>query len=151
MSRTLLRTVAILAVSGLLGLGWNQFSGRGIALGANVYLEPGDQEVAVAEARARLAAGALVLDARPRAFYDMEHIPGSHPLPEDDFENAFAALEDRLRASLDVIVYCSGFGCEASHIVSRKLKERGIPAVVLSEGWPAWQEAGYPTTQGPQP
>ena len=61
-----------------------------------------------------------------------------------EFDRAFTALEPRLRASFDVVVYCSGFGCEASHLVARRLKERGIPAVVLSEGWPAWQEAGYP-------
>jgi len=35
--------------------------------------------------------------------------------------------------------------------VARKLKERGIPAVVLSEGWPAWTEAGYPTKEGAKP
>ena len=81
----------------------------------------------------------------------MSHIPGALALPEDDFDRAFTALEPRLRASFDVVVYCSGFGCEASHLVARRLKERGIPAVVLSEGWPAWQEAGYPIKEGPQP
>ena len=41
-----------------------------------------------------------------------------------------------------------GFGCEASHIVARKLKERGIPAAILHEGWPAWQDAHYPVREG---
>jgi rhodanese-related sulfurtransferase len=139
------------AVSALLGFAWNAFSGRGIPLRANAYLEAGDQEVSVAEAKERLAKGALVLDARPLPFYEMSHIPGAYPLPEDDFDRAFATLEPRLRQSFDVIVYCSGFGCEASHIVSRKLKAKGIPAVVLSEGWPAWTDAGYPVKEGPQP
>ena len=42
----------------------------------------------------------------------------------------------------------AGYGCEASHLVARKLKERGIPAVVLNEGWPAWTDAGYPIKEG---
>ena len=147
----LFRLAVILAAALGLGLGWNALSGRGVALGRNAYLSEGDEQIEAAEARARLDKGALFLDARPVAFYEMSHIPGALPLPEDDFDRAFAKLEPRLRSSFDIVVYCSGFGCEASHLVARKLKGRGIPAVVLSEGWPAWTDAGYPTKEGPQP
>ena len=140
----------LLAATGF-GLAWNSFSGRGVALGRNAYVREGDEEIKAAEAKALLDKGTLFLDARPVAFYEMSHIPGALPLPEDDFDKAFARIEPRLRSSLDIVVYCSGFGCEASHLVARKLKERGIPAVVLSEGWPAWTEAGYPTKEGAQP
>jgi rhodanese-related sulfurtransferase len=146
-----LRILAILAAASALGLAWNALSGRGLALTRNAYLHEGDEEIAPAEARARLDKGALFLDARPVAFYDMGHIPGALPLPEDDFDRAFARIETRLRSSFDIVVYCSGFGCEASHMVARRLKERGIPAVVLAEGWPAWTDAGYPTREGAQP
>ena len=81
----------------------------------------------------------------------MGHIPGAVPLPEEDFDRAFAALEPRLRSNFDIVVYCSGYGCEASHIVSHKLKEKGIQAAILIDGWPAWQEAGYPTRAGKNP
>src|SRR6185295_3283223 len=111
----------------------------------------GDETIAAVDARARLDKGALFLDARPVAFYEMSHIPGALPLPEDDFDRFFVKSEPRLRSSLEVIVYCSGFGCEASHLVARKLKEKGIPAVVLTGGWPAWTDAKYPTKEGPQP
>jgi rhodanese-related sulfurtransferase len=80
--------------------------------------------------------------------YDLERIPGALSLPEDDFDAAFAQLQPRLRGRFDVIVYCSGFGCEASHIVARQLKERGVPAIVLLDGIPAWQDAGYPLQAG---
>ena len=83
--------------------------------------------------------------ARPRIF------TRSFRTAEEDFDRAFATIEPRLRESLDVIVYCAGFGCEASHIVARKLKDRGIPAAILHEGWPAWQDAGYPVKPGRQP
>lgn len=145
------RAAIILAAGAALGLAWNALSGRGFALERNVFVKPGDELVEAGEARKRLDQGALFLDARPRDFYDMSHIPGALPLPEDDFDKALAPLEARLRGSLDVIVYCSGFGCEASHVVARKLKERGIPAAVLHEGWPAWTDAGYPTKSGREP
>jgi rhodanese-related sulfurtransferase len=145
------RIAVIVLAAAVLGLGWNQLSGRGFALSRNAYVAPGDEQVTAAEARARLDKGALFLDARPVAFYEMSHIPSALPLPEDDFDRAFAKIEPRLRSTFDIVVYCSGFGCEASHLVARKLKDRGIPAVVLSEGWPAWTDAGYPTREGAQP
>ena len=144
--------IAVLVAAGMAaGLAWNGLSGRGIALSGNVFVRPGDEVIEAAEAKARLDKGALFLDARPFDFYKMDHIPGALPLPEDDFDKHFAKIEPRLRSSFDIVVYCSGFGCEASHLVARKLKERGIPAVVLSEGWPAWTDAGYPTKEGAQP
>ncbi|PYQ42255.1 MAG: hypothetical protein DMF77_13490 [Acidobacteria bacterium] len=146
-----LRIVLIVAGAAVLGLCWNGLSGRGFALTQNAYLQEGDVEVDAAEARTRLDQGALFLDARPVAFYEMSHIPGAMPLPEDDFDRAFAKIEPRLRSTFDIVVYCSGFGCEASHLVARRLKERGIPAIVLAEGWPAWTDAGYPVKEGPRP
>ena len=147
------RVIAIPAAGLVLGLAWNAWSGRGLALAGNAFVREGDaiEEVEVQAARARIEKGALVLDARPRAFYDMSHIPGAWPLPEDDFDRGFAALEERLRSHFDIIVYCSGYGCEASHIVARKLAGQRIRAAVLHEGWPAWTDAGYPVKEGPQP
>lgn len=147
------RMAAIVFTGIGLGLGWNAASGRGFALGRNAFLLPGDQlvEIPVAEAKQRLERGALVLDARGWEFYKMGHIPGSLNLPMEDFENAFRKLEPKLRSGFDNIVYCAGYGCEASHIVVRQLKEKGVHAVILNEGWPAWQDAGYPTREGETP
>jgi rhodanese-related sulfurtransferase len=145
------RVMAIGLLGVALGLGWNAVSGRGFALDHNVMIKDGDEVVPVADARARIEKGALALDARPKDFYEMQHIPGALSLPEEEFDAAFARLETKLRASSDVLVYCAGFGCEASHIVSRKLKERGVGAAILQEGWPAWQDAGYPVKEGSEP
>jgi rhodanese-related sulfurtransferase len=147
------RLVAIVAVGIALGLPWNAWSGRGLALRSNAFVRPGD-DVEVVEApaaKARLDKGALFLDARPIDFYPMGHIPGALPLPEDDFDRAFAKLEDTLRRHFDIVVYCSGYGCEASHIVARKLREQGIQSAILHEGWPAWTDAGYPVKEGDTP
>jgi rhodanese-related sulfurtransferase len=146
-----IRIAAILSLGAALGLGANALSGRGIALGKNVLIRAEDEVIEAKEAKARLDKGALFLDARPLDFYRMEHIPGALPLPENEFEAAFAKLEPRLRSSFDIVVYCSGWGCEASHIVAGKLRERGIHAAILHEGWPAWNDAHYPTKTGDLP
>ena len=146
-----LRMAALLAFGLALGLLWNAASGRGIALTKNVFIKAEDDVIEAKDAKTRLDKGALFLDARPIDFYKMEHIPGALPLPEPDFEAAFVKLEPRLRTSFDIVVYCSGWGCEASHIVAAKLRERGIHAAILHEGWPAWTGAGYPTKAGDLP
>jgi rhodanese-related sulfurtransferase len=145
------RIALLLALGIALGLAWNAFSGRGIALSKNVFVRAEDELVEAKAAKAMLDKGALFLDARPVAFYEMEHIPSALPLPEDEFDKHFAKLEPLLRSRFDLVVYCSGYGCEASHIVAQKLRERGIHAAILHEGWPAWTEAGYPTKPGKEP
>jgi rhodanese-related sulfurtransferase len=147
----LLRAAAIVLSGALLGLAWNAASGRGIALSANVLVRAEDEIIDAREARARLDRGALFLDARPVDFYRMAHVPGALPLPEDGFEAAFARIEPQLRSRFDIVVYCSGFGCEASHLVAGRLRERGIQAAILQEGWPAWTDAGFPTREGDVP
>lgn len=139
-----MRTTAIVAVGAASGLLWNAASGRGFDVSRSVFVQAGDEVIPAADARARLDAGALFLDARPIDFWRMNRIPGALPLPEDDFDRAFPKVEDRLRRTSNVVVYCSGYGCEASHVVARRLRERGFPAVVLDEGLPAWEDAGYP-------
>ena len=147
------RVLVLVAVGAVLGLAWNSLSGRGFALNKNAFLKEGDalEEISPAEARKRLDKGALFLDARGKDFFDMSHIPGAASLPLDDFDRAFATLEPRLRSSFDIVIYCAGFGCDASHETARLLRKKGIHAVILAGGWPDWKDAGYPTREGPQP
>jgi rhodanese-related sulfurtransferase len=147
----LVRMALITVVGVTLGLAWNSLSGRGFDLGQSVFTQAGDQLVSASRARAWLDEGALFLDARPRDFWRMNRIPGALSLPEEEFDQAFAELEPRLRQNLNLIVYCSGYGCESSHIVARQLRQRGFPAVILDEGLPAWQDEGYPLDTEPRP
>lgn len=132
------------------GFLWNAASGRGFALGQSVLVQAGDELVRTADARALLDRGALFLDARPRDFWRMNRIPGALPLPEDDFDRALPEVEPFLRRASGIVVYCSGFGCEASHVVARKLRERGLIAAILDEGLPAWEDAGLPVDREPR-
>jgi rhodanese-related sulfurtransferase len=80
----------------------------------------------------------------------MSRIPGALALPEEDFDRSFAEIEERLRRASGIVVYCSGFGCEASHVVARKLRERGLIAAILNEGIPAWLDAGFAMDSEPR-
>jgi rhodanese-related sulfurtransferase len=138
------RFIAILAVGCTAGLLWNAFSGRGFALSRSVLAQAGDELVPALQAKVLLDRGALFLDARPHDFWKMNRIPGALSLPEDDFDRFYAPLESTIRRAKAVVVYCSGFGCEASHVVARQLRERGIDAGILDEGLPAWEDANLP-------
>ena len=144
------RFTLILVTGVAAGLLWNAASGRGFALGRSVLVQAGDAIVEAADAKLLLDRGAVFLDARPHDFWRMSRIPGALSLPEDDFDRAFAALEGRLRRASGIVVYCSGFGCEASHLVARKLRERGLIAAILDEGIPAWLDAGFPMDSEPR-
>jgi len=145
------RSALILAFGASAGLVWNAASGRGIALARSVLAQSGDQLLSARDAKRLLDRGALFLDARPHDFWRMNRIPGALSLPEDDFEQTFAALEPMVRRARAVVVYCSGYGCEASLVVARRLRERGIDAGVLDEGLPAWEDAGLPLDRGAKP
>jgi rhodanese-related sulfurtransferase len=145
------RFVLILAAGVLAGFGWNAWSGRGIVLGRSVLVQAGDVLVKAPDAKRLLDAGALFLDARPRDFWRTSRIPRALPLPEEDFDRAFPEVEPQLRRAKAIVVYCSGYGCEASHVVARKLRERGFDAGVLDEGLPAWQDANLPLDTEPRP
>jgi rhodanese-related sulfurtransferase len=144
------RFILILVTGAAAGLLWNTASGRGFALGQSVLVQAGDELVSAADAKVLLDKGALFLDARPLDFWKMSRIPGSFPLPEEDFDRAFTENEPRLRRANGIVVYCSGFGCEASHVVARKLREKGFIAAILDEGLPAWQDAGLPLDSEPR-
>jgi rhodanese-related sulfurtransferase len=145
------RFILILVGGAAAGLLWNAASGRGFALGRSVLVQEGDELVPAESARVLHERGALFLDARPLDFWKMSRIPGALPLPEEDFDRAFHDIEARLRRASALVVYCGGFGCESSHVVARRLRERGLAAGILDEGLPAWEEARLPLDSEPRP
>lgn len=147
------RRMAVILASGMvLGFAWNARSGRGLSLSGNAFVRPGEtlEEIDAPEAKRRFDKGAIFFDARPLDFYGLSHIPGARSLPEDGFDAAFGPLEPLLRSRFDLVVYCTAL-CDASHRVARRLKERGIQAAILTDGLPAWTDAGLPVRQGQEP
>jgi rhodanese-related sulfurtransferase len=95
--------------------------------------------------------GALVLDARPSAFFDRGHVPGALNLARDNFAHDYRRLSGVLQDAHDkpIIVYCSGGDCHDSRLVANALLSLGFSNVrVFTGGWDAWSAAGLPSSAG---
>jgi rhodanese-related sulfurtransferase len=98
------------------------------------------EQVGIAELRARLAEGSVVLlDVRPRAEYRAGHLPGAVSMPIDELPGALDALPDG-----EVVAYCRGPYCVYADDAVRLLRARGRVARRLDVGVPEWRRAGLP-------
>lgn len=97
-------------------------------------------EVALATAKA-LGEKVLWVDARPKAKFEREHIPGAVLLNEDEWVRLVGPFLDAWEPGKTVVVYCDGGGCDASHAVAKRIKEElqiEGSVLVLKDGWNAW-------------
>jgi 3-mercaptopyruvate sulfurtransferase SseA len=150
--RTFARAAILVGVSALMGLIHNYvFSFEGIRLNESPLQRVSDLEAArfiqLEEAKEKWNQKALFLDARAEEFYTYEgHIQGAISLPYVDFERAYREVRGELFAKdQEIVVYCSGFGCEESAELAKLLVDRGVAGVLVYEGgWPEWLESGLP-------
>ncbi len=91
-------------------------------------------------------ADVIVLDARPRLFYELGHLPGARCLSREQFIVDFTSLEPALRKSgQTMLIYCSDADCEDSALVAKGLQERGLgPLLLFPGGFAEWEAAGGP-------
>jgi rhodanese-related sulfurtransferase len=89
-------------------------------------------------------AALIVVDSRvPEAFAE-SHIPGALSIPFYEIDERYPELPK----DTWIVAYCSCPTAEAEAAVE-VLRARGYEkTAVLLEGYPAWVEAGYPTTTG---
>ena len=83
----------------------------------------------------------LWVDARPRAKFEREHIPGAVLLNEDEWVRLVGPFLDEWEPEKNIVVYCDGGSCDASQAVARRIKTElqvDSPVWVLHEGWDAW-------------
>ena len=154
---TVLRSLILVGISMAVGLVHNYaFSHQGIRLGQS----PLQAVSGLAEARFidltaaadKWKAGAIFVDARDEVFYTYEgHIKKAVSLPNKDFEAAFARSAEHLSPKdRELVIYCSGFGCEDSAELAKKLMDKGYSYVFVYEGgWPEWSDAGLPIEPPP--
>lgn len=102
--------------------------------------------VSIEEAAAAIAnQTVLLLDARPRVFHELGHLPGALSLSRERFQEDFALIEPALRAvgKRPLLIYCSDADCEDAAIVARALEERGVgPLLLYPGGFTEWESAG---------
>lgn len=90
----------------------------------------------------------LILDARPKDFFLLEHIPEARSLPVEESEKYIPqALKDY--SQLDpIIIYCEGGTCPDSSALAQKIRQAGwLNVSVYTGGILEWQEKGMPVKQ----
>jgi len=89
----------------------------------------------------------VVLDVRPELEYRQGHIPHAVSIP-------LSTLAERVRElprDREVVAYCRGPYCVLADEAVQLLRQHGFHARRLSEGFPEWRAAGYPSaTESPR-
>ena len=103
------------------------------------------REVSVGEARARLAAGARLVDVGEDNEWERGHAAGAEHLGRGVIErDAETRFPDKLE---ELILYCGGG--YRSALAADNLQRMGYTNVYsMAGGWRAWQEAGAPVEGG---
>ena len=115
-------------------------SGR-VALDSQVQNAGQDSIRRITIAEAMTLAPVLWIDARSRAAYTQEHLPGALPLTEDDWETGLVEVLMAWNPEDAIVVYCSTADCDTSiEVAQRLVEEAGLePVTVLDGGWEAYE------------
>lgn len=83
----------------------------------------------------------MLVDVRPVKEYRQGHIQGAINILPEDIEQAIQTLP----RNKTIIAYCRGPYCTYSHKMVEALRQQGIKALRLDDGFPEWQAAGLPS------
>ena len=81
-----------------------------------------------------------VLDVRPPEEYAEGHVPGAVNVPLNELEQYLKALSP----DQEIVAYCRGPHCVLAFDAVAQLREKGLPARRLEDGYPEWKTAGFP-------
>jgi rhodanese-related sulfurtransferase len=89
----------------------------------------------------------IVVDVRDAEEYAAGHVAGAVHIPADELADRLGELP----AERPVVTYCNmrHRGQSRGEKTAALLRERGYSARVLDGGYPDWQAAGLPVTEGP--
>jgi len=85
-----------------------------------------------------------VLDVRPPEEYVAGHITGAVNVPLSELEHYLAALSP----TQEIVAYCRGPHCVLAFNAVAILREKGLKARRLEDGYPEWKTAGLPVETG---
>ncbi|MEW5707335.1 MAG: metalloregulator ArsR/SmtB family transcription factor [Pseudomonadota bacterium] len=81
-----------------------------------------------------------VLDVRPPEEYAAGHLPGAINIPLAELEGRLSKLpRDR-----EIVAYCRGPYCVLAFEAVARLRQKGLKARRLQDGFPEWKAAGFP-------
>ncbi|HHJ36007.1 MAG TPA: metalloregulator ArsR/SmtB family transcription factor [Gammaproteobacteria bacterium] len=104
-------------------------------------LEPVPREELLERARDGLI---TVLDVRPPEEYAAGHVPGAVNIPLSELEQRLEELSNPLGTEREIVAYCRGPHCVLAFDAVARLREQGMKARRLEDGYPEWQLAGLP-------
>ncbi len=85
-----------------------------------------------------------VLDVRPPEEFAAGHVPGAVNVPLDELEQHLQMLDPEQ----EVVAYCRGPHCVLAFDAVAQLREKGLKARRLQDGFPEWKQAGLPVESG---
>ncbi|MFO7603345.1 MAG: metalloregulator ArsR/SmtB family transcription factor [Gammaproteobacteria bacterium] len=109
----------------------------------NTYLTIKDslEPVPRAELLERVHQGLVtVLDVRPAEEYAAGHVPGAVNIPLNELEQRL----DELGRHQEIVAYCRGPHCVLAFDAVAQLRDKGLKARRLEDGYPEWKIAGLP-------
>jgi rhodanese-related sulfurtransferase len=93
-----------------------------------------------------------VLDARELEEYAEGHIRGAECAPYDELGGDNDWLEAMAKEPRVLLVYCGGGGCDLALNLGFAVSQAGHRRVLVYEdGYPVWNEAGFPVATGESP
>lgn len=81
-----------------------------------------------------------VLDVRPSEEYAAGHVAGAVNIPLNELEEYLKQLDTKQ----EIVAYCRGPHCILAFDAVAKLREKGLKARRLQDGFPEWKLAGLP-------
>ncbi|MDH3887747.1 MAG: rhodanese-like domain-containing protein, partial [Gammaproteobacteria bacterium] len=85
-----------------------------------------------------------VLDVRPPQEYAAGHVPGAVNVPLSELEQHIKDLNPKQ----EIVAYCRGPHCVLAFDAVASLREKGLKARRLEDGYPEWKTAGLPVETG---
>jgi len=136
----------ILVASMLLGFLFNLASPNGVPLVPEHLRRPPAQSVTAQKARElQQSEGAIIVDARPQAFFDQRRVLGAVNLPPALFDMIYLMRFAQVPLSTPIIIYGGNLSRRWDEDVAARLAAREHERVlVLEDGLPAWVARGYP-------
>ena len=104
-------------------------------------LEPLPRQELLARVRDGLV---TVLDVRPAEEYAAGHVPGAINVPLPELEKHLQTLDP----AQEIVAYCRGPHCVLAFEAVDRLRNRGLRARRLEDGYPEWKHAGLPVETG---
>ena len=116
----------------------------------NTYLTVKDklEPIPRAELLERARDGLItVLDVRPAEEYAAGHVPGAINIPLQELEQRLEELGNQEGENREIVAYCRGPHCVLAFDAVARLREKGLNARRLEDGYPEWKTAGLPVEE----